>query len=173
MHLLPCPSCQASISVSPSQAGDQVNCPECQSAVPVPKLGELRKLPQDDTLSVDTPSQSEGRGFLFLILGLIGCVSLVIAGFCGIRWALIDVPATTEIHLVEVKERYESLSAAELVREYEDMDKYGLELATPFKYKVKELNKSAWGGKAAGAGTVALIAFVLAFLFGNNRRQPA
>ena len=32
MHLLPCPHCQASLTVSPAQAGDAMTCPGCQGA---------------------------------------------------------------------------------------------------------------------------------------------
>ena len=71
----------------------------------------------------------------FLVLGLIATASLLVAGFCGIRWVLIDVPNTTEEHIATYREEYRELSAAELIREYEQMDRYGIELVTPYKYK--------------------------------------
>ncbi|MFK8114451.1 MAG: hypothetical protein AB8B91_19770 [Rubripirellula sp.] len=178
MHQLPCPSCQAPIPVSPSQAGDRTTCPKCSAEVDIPKLGELRQLPVEDSQTANPESRQAagggGKGFIFLALGMIGVVSLLMAGYCGIRWVLIDVPATSEIHIADYKERYENLTAAELVREYEDMEKFGVELAGPFKYKLDELKKTAWGGKAAGAGVVGLISIAGAFLIGGSgRRSPA
>ena len=48
MYLLPCPSCQAPITVSPSQAGDTQVCPSCGETAAIPKLGDLRELPRAD-----------------------------------------------------------------------------------------------------------------------------
>ena len=128
MHLLPCPSCHAALPVSPSQAGDQTTCPECQATVAIPKLGELRRLPlaeQDSGISAAGDQQgiesSSASRAGFVVLGLIAAASLLVAGFCGIRWSLIDVPATSDEHIARMREEYQKLSAAELIREYVDM----------------------------------------------------
>lgn len=181
MHLLPCPSCQASISVSPSQAGDETTCPKCQSSVVIPKLGQIRQLP----LAEDGPSggqtvakgemeTSSGRRAGFVVLSLIGTASLLAAGFCGIRWSLIDVPSSTEQHIARYREEYAKLSAAELVREYEDMEKYGVELGRPYRYKTMEMTKKKWGQNAsiaAGIGGLAILGAVV--LVGSGGRNPS
>lgn len=164
MHLLPCPSCQSSIEVSPSQAGDQAPCPSCHADVDIPKLGELRQLPlveQQATADAAPQSQtSAARSAGFLVLGLIATGSLLIAGFCGIRWVLIDVPNSTEEHISTLREQYKELSAAQLVREYEQMDEYDLDLSAPFEYKRIEKTKASWGRNASIAGTIGICAIM-------------
>ena len=181
MHLLPCPSCQAAIPVSPSQAGDQTSCPSCQSRVDIPKLGELRQLPLSEEQS--TPEGSQGtdgaessmaRSAGFLVLGLIATASLLVAGFCGIRWVLIDVPNTTDEHIALMREEYRKLTAAELVREYEQMDRYGIELVMPYKYKEVQIKKDSWGRNASMAAAVGGLAILGAFgLAATGRRKQA
>ena len=90
----------------------------------------------------------------FLVLGLIATASLLVAGFCGIRWVLIDVPNTTEEHLTTLRAQYRELSAAELVREYEQMDKYGIDLVMPYNYRKQQIKKDKWGRNASIAGAV-------------------
>jgi hypothetical protein len=173
MHLLTCPSCHTSIPVSPSQAGDQANCPACQTAVEVPRLGDLKKLPMAPDAPSLKPAKAASGGFLFLTLGLIGTACLLVASYCGIRWALIDVPMTTEEHIAKFEAGYAEMSAAELIREYENMEEYGIELARPFFYKRDELKKSGWGNKAASAGAVGLLLIAGAFLFGRPKDQKS
>lgn len=43
-YLLTC-GCSAAVTVGPGQAGDAVSCPRCGAALPVPRLGELARLP--------------------------------------------------------------------------------------------------------------------------------
>lgn len=177
MHLLPCPSCQASIPVSPSQAGDRTTCPNCQSSVAIPTLGKLRQLPlaeqappAGELRSIETGSRS-GAGFI--VLGLIATACLLVAGFCGIRWSLIDVSATTEKHISSYREQYKALTAAELIREYEQMEKYGLDLASPYKYKQEERTKRKWGlnaSIAAGLGGLAILGAAVLAASGRQER---
>ncbi len=101
-------------------------------------------------------SMAPGAGFL--VLGLIATASLLVAGFCGIRWVLIDVPNTTQEHIASMREQYRELSAAELIREYEQMDRYGIELVTPYKYKQLQIKKDSWGRNASIAAAVAGLA---------------
>ena len=180
MYLLPCPACQFAIPVSPSQAGDQTTCPACQQIVQIPKLGELRQLPlseADDDAKIASnarPETSSGKRALFVLLGLIATASLLIAGFAAIRWALIDVPMSTEQHIAIYRQEYKKLKPAELIREYEQMEKYGLEMPMPYKYKTIELEKQDWGRNAAVAGTVgalSIIGLVLLTLTGPGTRD--
>ncbi len=175
MHLLPCPHCEAPIAVSPSQAGDDTTCPSCQSAVVIPKLGQLRQLPTaGDASEGDVAEKLESSFFsqgVFITLGLIATACLLIAGFCGIRWALIDVPVTTESHIEALREEYDKLSAARLIREYEDMEKYSLDLAAPFQYKQLEVEKHKWGRNASIAAGVGALCMVGAFGVANATRR--
>lgn len=178
MYLLPCPSCKASLSISPSQAGSEASCPDCQASVPVPKLGELRQLPRaDEQHSGDQPQGvpiSTGRSAGFVFLGLIATASLLVAGFCGVRWSLIDTGSTTEQHIAEYREAYRSLTAAELIREYEQMEGDGFELSGPSEYKRREMDKRAWGRNASIAGAIGGFSLLGAFLFaGLGRRNQS
>ena len=176
MYLLPCPNCQASIPLSPSQAGDQTTCSGCHASVKVPNLGQLRQLPivEDDT-NVDHHQGVEistGRSTGFVILGLIATASILVAAYCGIRWSLIDVSTTTEEHLTSYREAYRSLTAAELIREYEQMEEGGFELGGPADYKLAEIDRKAWGRNASIAAAVGGLAMLGAFtLAGSGRRN--
>ncbi|MCG8649939.1 MAG: hypothetical protein MI861_08900 [Pirellulales bacterium] len=183
MHLLPCPTCQASITVSPSQAGDQLNCPSCQSAVDIPKLGQLRQLPRAEAdrgaQTADRQprvANSSGRQATFAVFGVIATISLFIAGFCAIRWYLVDVPMTTERHIAKFKEEYKKLKPAELIREYEQMERFSLDITVPFEYKKEENKRNRWRRNALVSGAVcgiaSLCALALLITGGRNPHAP-
>ena len=159
MYLLPCPNCQTLVSVTPAQAGDQLNCPDCSASVAIPKLGELRQLPRAEENSVDQASTGGGGGgtFVFLLLGLVAVGALLVAGYCGVRWAMIDVEATTASHVAEIEERYQESDPSVLIREFEDMEKYSLDLIAPFSYQKKSNEKWSWALNAGVAGAIALV----------------
>lgn len=167
MYLLPCSHCQHPLAVSPANAGGQVACPQCGGSTAVPKLGELTKLPRTED---PRPGASEraatpfGQRIAFASLGFIAVASLLIAGFCGVRWMTTEVPVTTASHIAEVRETYVNLPAANLIREYEDIERFGIDLVAPLKYHVAEKTREAWGQKAMISGGIALLAILLAGL---------
>ncbi len=57
-YLLPCPDCHETFPVATRHAGQTIECANCQSAVEIPKLGELRQLPEE---SEQRTSQSGPR----------------------------------------------------------------------------------------------------------------
>lgn len=176
MHQLPCPHCQAPIPVSPAQAGDQLTCPSCAGAVQVPKLGELRQLPLESAVPEPSPppeAGSLGGRAAWVSLGIVATVSLLIAGFCGIRWALIDVPLNTEQHIAELRQQYETLPAAQLIREWEQMERYGIDLASPYSYQKVAAEKRAWGVNAAVAGVIGLLCMLIAAAIARAGRRHA
>lgn len=178
MHRLPCPHCQAPLSVSNTQAGESILCSSCGRPVTVPKLGELRHLPRVDADPV--PAESRRSGDLtigqrigFGVLGSIALVTLLISGFCWVRWMSVEVPLTTETHIAELRARYAELTAAELVREYEDIEKTGVDLAAPTMYRVSELSKLRWKRNGLVSGTIGIVAVCSAIglvLMGRHRR---
>ncbi|MGB7327580.1 MAG: hypothetical protein WBD31_22070 [Rubripirellula sp.] len=174
MHLLTCPACQDSIPVTTSQAGERMTCPACQSPVDVPTLGQLRKLPVTEESAAQSPELREtagGGSIAFGVFGLIATAALLVAGFCGIRWALIDIPINTESHIAEFEQAYQEIEAAQLIREYEQMEEFGVDVAMPYKYKTLANTKSDWGWSSAIAGAVAAIAIILATIFGIAGRK--
>ena len=171
MHLLSCPNCQAELLVTPAQAGDSIQCSKCQQNVAIPKLGELRRLPQSESQNTnDTAVDSEGTRSVaatiaFVAFSLVAVAALLGAGYNGIRWALIETKNTNETHLRDIETDYMRVEPAALILEFEDMEKFSLDLVTPYKYQIIADEKSKWGwntvvasGLAAACGVGAIIA---------------
>jgi len=179
MYLISCPSCETTIPVSPAQAGDQTTCPDCSSSVDIPKLGELRLMPPaeqtaDDRKNLAIVETSAARNFGFGLFAFIAAGCLLVGSYCGIRWFLTDVPVTTEQHIAELRTGYKMLDPALLIREYEEMEKYGLDLPKPYNYKIAENTKRAWGRNsliAVSSGSVSLLAALLLGVTGRRKRS--
>jgi hypothetical protein len=179
MHLLPCPSCKTDIPVSPSQAGNQTSCSNCSASVEIPNLGQLRSLPQADSAVQPAqdqlrPETSAVRSFAFGSVALIAALCLLVGGYCGIRWLLTDVSLTTEQHIEGLRTEFATMEPAGLIRAYEEMEEYGLELPEPYKYKLAENMKWAWGRNALIAGGIGLFSMLMALgLAASRPRHPA
>lgn len=175
MFQLTCPHCEAINEVSAAKAGGEIMCGNCQQTVAVPKLGELRDLPT----AVSTAEQrsasadlglSGGRSMAFASLGLVCLLSLLGAVFCGVNWSTIEVPMTTESHLALLEQRYGEVSSAQLIREFEDITQYGVDIPVPLQYRVIESSKQAWGQKTLGFLALALLSAILAVFVGRRSR---
>ena len=176
MHLLPCPSCQDSISITPTQAGSEIACPSCQATVTVPRLGDIRSLPRVDDLPPPTVAgpaaentflRQLGTGFF----GLVAVAALLIAGFCAVRWHLVEVTMTTPQHIELLKKEYAAADAAQMIREYEDMEKNSIDLPSKFTYKTTVLEKQKWGSNALIAGVTTLICGLIAMVLASTGRR--
>lgn len=195
MHLLPCPSCQTSLPVSLAQAGESVTCPSCQANVDIPKLGDLRRLPLDQNSLSGTDNGEEGRGGSrgaaadrwqpslasdrsrwarvgFLIFGLLAAASLLTAGYSAIRWSTSELPATTEEHISTIRLELQTRTAAQLVREYEDMEERGIDLGGPFHYKELSNRRARWARVASVAAGIGTLSLLLAAGIGVAGRRP-
>lgn len=162
MYLLSCPNCQEQSSVTPAQAGDQFPCPKCGSTIDVPKLGQLRLLPQidgesDPSASRSSASPSSGGTIIFATLSALALAASLMACYTGIRWATTEVDVTTESYLAEMEAEYRRVDAAMMIREYENMEKYSLDLINPYKFHEAVLEKRRWGFNTMAAGSVALL----------------
>jgi hypothetical protein len=177
MHLLPCPACDRSIAIAPSQAGDRTNCPHCHCEVDIPTLGQLRQLavadrPAEQSPPSATEETSVARRIGFGLFSLLAAGSLLVAGYCGIRWFLIEVPATSAKHVEALRTEYMSLDPALLIGEYEEMEKYGLDLPEPYEYKTLENARHAWGRNTVIAAVVALLSILVTVaLAATDRRK--
>ncbi|TWU58684.1 hypothetical protein Poly51_14630 [Rubripirellula tenax] len=175
MHLLTCPECQVSVPVATSQAGGRTQCSGCQAILEIPTLGQLRQLPvaegsvNDDDAYVNPASS--GGSIAFGIVGLLATAALVVAAYTGIRWSLIDVPVTTDLHIAEYQNAYTKLPAAQLIREYEQMEEFGIDVALPYTYVTMANTKSDWGWTSATAGGVALLAVLAMLAIGVSGRK--
>lgn len=170
MYQLTCPECQTANSVTPAKAGAEIACTQCDHPIAVPKLGELKQLPLAEGHTAKLRDESEphglvgGRSMAFAALGVVALLCFLGATFCAVNWMTIKVPMTTETHLTDLKKLYSVASSARLIREYEDITRYGVDIPQPYPYRLIELKKQAWGNKSvafAGAGMLAAVASVV------------
>ncbi len=177
MHLLPCTNCQHHLSVTPSQAGDNIRCSQCQTEVAIPKLGVLRQLPlaqkTEEGRSATQEQRESGVSVVFVALGMIAIAGFMVAAFCGIRWVLIPNLKTTDEHIADLRADYAERPSAELIREYEQMVGDGIELGVPFTYKRISDEKQRWGQIAGISVSTGLLAAVAAFGFAAVSRRSA
>lgn len=159
MYLLSCPNCQAELDVTPAQAGDSIECQKCQVSVEIPKLGELRKLPQSSQVAAEENSGARpvGSTIGFVVCSLITVASLLGAGYNAVRWAMIETTTTTESHLEMIETEYMKVGPASMVVEFEDMETNSLDLMTPYRYQMTVDEKNKWGWNASVAGGMALV----------------
>jgi hypothetical protein len=141
-------------------------------------LGELRQLPRDEPQAdhqTGLPERADpthpGRRVGFIVAATMATLALLIAGFCSIRWATIRVPVNTETHIAQYAESYRQATPAELIRDFEAMEKRGLEMPIAYNYKQAETAKRRWGLNAALAGIVTAIGILAALAMAVPRRH--
>lgn len=179
MYQLTCPQCEAIQEVSAAKAGGEILCSGCQRPIAVPKLGDLRNLPpvtsaiasSDETAA--TKGLSGGRSMAFAGLGLVCLIGLLGAAFCGVNWANTEAPMSTGKHLELLQEMYTEASSSQLIREFEEITEYGVDVPAPLMYRTMELQKLAWGQKALGFLAFAALAFVAALFVGRRQREKS
>lgn len=176
MPSLPCPHCGKLIEVATSRAGAETECPQCQQAITVPKLGELRRIdaavghqpaemrsvPDTAAGRVSPAGATAGRRFAFVACVATAALAAALAAFCLLRYWAITVPGTTESHVEMVENAYVESSAADLVPEWEEIEGYGADIATPYPYQAVAAEKSAWLRKGLLGVAGMLVASLLA-----------
>lgn len=177
MYLLPCPSCDHASPVAPSKAGESLVCPACNGSLQVPKLGELKLLPQATAQAeghASSASSTDGSPVAragFLLAGFTATACLLVASFCGLRWFLLPVPNSTARHIETTRADMKSFTAAELIRAYEEMEKTPIDLVLPYVYKEKENFRNRWGRNALYSGSAGLMAVAVAVVFATTGRK--
>lgn len=172
MPAFPCPSCGASFDVSASQAGSQTPCPHCGQTVSLPKLGELRRL--DATASESgavTPSFSQAGSLSVSRVAFVACffvaaIAAILGGFCLIRGWAITVPGSTSDHIAQIETYYPEIPAAQLVREWQQIESFSEELAMPYPYREIAAERSDWLRKGMLGMFVAAVVAGLAAVIG-------
>lgn len=170
MPTLSCPHCSRPVEVATSRAGSDIQCPACDQTIAVPKLGELRQL-ENEQAAASARSRTPaavgriGNRVAFAVMLAIAAIALCSAAFCLIRYAAITVPETTEGHIASIEEVYPQLSAAELVREWQELEKFTPDATGPYVYQHIATEKAGWLRQGliglAVAAVAALIAVVL------------
>ena len=163
MPTLSCPHCSRPVEVATSRAGSDIQCPACDGTIAVPKLGELRQLENEQSAApVATTSGRIGGRVAFAVLLAIAAIAASIAAFCLIRYATIAVPETTEGHIASIEQLYSELSAAQLVREWQEMEKFTPETTGPYGYQRVAAEKAGWLHQGLTALAVAAVATIIA-----------
>lgn len=176
MPAIRCPHCDTSIDVPISRAGGEVSCPSCSQGVTVPKLGELRRLeastPTASPAGVETAASPLARRASFVALVALAAACLGLGGFCLVRYWAIAIPGTTESHIEMVESQYSQAPASQLVREWQELESFGEDVAFPYPYETVAAEKADWLRKGlmgiAGALLSALSAGAIAFFSGRS-----
>jgi len=177
MPQLSCPQCDQKITVAISQAGSKATCPSCQREVSIPTLRELRRLPDPaespDPAQSQQPSESTtGRRIVFAILMLIAGTAGIAGLFSAVRYIAIEVPATTETHIAEIERVYQQVPGSQLVREWQQMEKVGLDSSAPYNYKRMAIEKARWGRNGLIGLCVFAMSVIVATMLGiHDSRQ--
>lgn len=172
MPTFACPHCSRPLEVATSRAGGEVLCPHCDRRVAVPKLGELRQLESaaaQAAAGVAPAETSVARRIAFVTLLGIAAVAGLIGAFCIVRYAAITVPETTEGHIAHLQELYPQLPGGQLVREWQDLERFTPALAAPYQYQQIADEKSNWLWQGLTALGVTLVCALLAIVLVARR----
>lgn len=82
-YLLPC-SCGKTVSVSPSQAGGTAAC-DCGARLEVPRLGEMRQLPTDESVAATAAGWGFRQGVLTAGLMLAAALAAGAGWFAAVE----------------------------------------------------------------------------------------
>lgn len=174
MHLLTC-QCGETIPVPLRQAGNEITCPACSSTIQVPKLGQLRQLPQAAP-SADQESPrpvSMGRRLTFAGVCLLAGIGFFVGAFSLITASTIEVESTTEEHIAADIERLQKAPPAQVTELWREYMVYGLNDRHPFPYKQHADEKAAWMRRGIIGMSVAAIAVIVAVVLARTGRKKA
>ena len=178
MYVLSCPNCHTDVHVTPAQAGDRIQCGQCQGDVAIPKLGELRKLPKVDEPAAADPvstrdgtNRSLGSTIAFVACCLIAGASLLAAGYAGVRWMIIAPTMTTESHLEAIESTFPAAEPASMVKEFQDMEDRSLDLTAPYGYHLVVMEKNRWRNNALIAFGILVAGALGAFVAASTGRK--
>ncbi|MEQ8788204.1 MAG: hypothetical protein RIC55_17985 [Pirellulaceae bacterium] len=92
-HLLPCPKCDADLTIDVGQAGQTISCGECHAEVEVPTMRGIRGLPTvagSSSLGSAEPQWSRRQGILFATGLPVLVVALGVATYLLYLRSLVD-----------------------------------------------------------------------------------
>lgn len=173
MYALIC-ECGETVSVTLRQAGNEISCPACNQPIKVPKLGELRKLPQMDAVSdpeLTGQSISMGKRLAFAGCCMLAGIAFFVGAFCLVKAATIEVESTTEEHIASDLERLEQTPPGQVTELWREYMVYGLNDRRPFPYKRRADEKAAWIQRGIIGMSVAGIGVVAAVVLGRTGRK--
>jgi len=165
--------CGQSLLVNDAQAGSKVSC-ACGATIEVPKLRELRKLPQEAaplaSQSVRQPADSwNSRQAALFVAGAVTFLALLVSGVMILGRARLDSGWTPELQRTVDDEFVDALEPAQTIGAYQELRKSGLGEPHPASYMLNRETHQKLGGliqwslAVAGLGAVAwlVVAFVV------------
>lgn len=145
MYMIQCPEGHP-FPVPAKSAGSIEICPTCGAEQSVPKLGELRKLPQAAPTAPSKKSSSLGFGakivFALLLLAAIG--TGLTSAFAAFRWQNLPVPYTEAQHIADESEALEQFNSVQLITAWEQIETFGLGEQVPFPYQRMQDLRDHW-----------------------------
>ncbi|QDV76065.1 hypothetical protein [Botrimarina mediterranea] len=120
-HLLPCTACGKSVPVSPSQAGGAVTC-ECGARLDVPRLGEMRNLPADESVPPQAAAWSFRNGVLSAGLLIAGALAAGAGWFAAVEPAP-PAPPDAAARTESVQRQLDAMPPAQLFQLYTEIYK--------------------------------------------------
>lgn len=108
----------------------------------------------------------------FVACFLIAAGAAILGGFCLVRAWAISVPGTSQDHVSQIESIYPEVPAAQLVREWQQMEPFSEEIAMPYPYRLIADEKADWMRKGLLGMLTAAIAAGIAIAIGVIGRQP-
>lgn len=117
-YLLPCSDCEHQFQLTTSQAGQPLQCPQCDTVIDAPKLGTLKQLPTlEDASTKATAAGNQTAGWKRHVFA-IGLMTAVAAGIAGaaLYWysQSLFTPVDVDGHIELVHQELDKCSPAEL-----------------------------------------------------------
>ena len=119
LYLLPCPQCQHPFELASRQAGQSVQCLQCEHSFDAPRLGELKQL--EKVAATDSgPATAEPSSVLKRWLFTLGLAMTVLLGAAGVgvyQFAnSIQQEIDAEGAMSDIETRIEEMSDADVYR---------------------------------------------------------
>lgn len=132
--LLPCKNCGTKIPITVSQAGEAINCPNCQASNQVPTLREVNRLEVAEEAVSATPDRREQsrnawRGSRGVALALcLGVAFLFLARTAYFGWGrtTIDTQGSAEEMITELNKHVDEKEPPELLADWIESNNFSL-----------------------------------------------
>lgn len=177
-YLLPC-KCGNKISVFASQAGDTLQCANCNSTLAIPTLRELAKLEvlesptraATDRREHSRNSWSGFRGIAVALLIAMACGFFAYSGLYVYGRMGIDTRGSAEAELAASEKLLGTMSAPELMGAWQDYTRFGLGYKNRPGFYMAQKNAKAIEWYIITYAVTGAIAATLALLIGLSGRK--
>jgi hypothetical protein len=132
--LLPCKNCGTKIPITVSQAGEAIDCPNCQTSNQFPTLREVNRLEVAESIRPATPDRREqsrnawrgGRGIALAVCLAIAILFLSRAAYYGYGRSTIDTRGSAEEMIASLNEIVDAKDSRELMADWIQSSKFSL-----------------------------------------------